>query len=73
MMGCLAGKTFLRFIVEKDGSLSQISIIKGVSGCPECDKEAIKVIEQTPKWIPAKNGETTVRTYMNVPVTFKMH
>lgn len=49
MMGCLSGKTLLRFIVEKDGSLSQISIVKGVPGCPECDEEAIKVIEQMPK------------------------
>ena len=73
VMGCLQGNVFVRCVVEKDGSRSQITIFKGIPGCSECDEEALKVVEQMPKWIPAKNNGEAVRSYVNIPVTFRMH
>lgn len=68
----IQGKVFLRFIVEKDGAITNISVLKGVSGCPECDKEAVRVVKLMPKWTPAKNAGMVVRSYFDLPVTFRI-
>ena len=66
----LQGKCYLKFIVEKDGSITNIQVLRGVPGCPECDKEAIRTVKMMPKWKPAKVQGNVVRSYFNLPFTF---
>ena len=62
------GTVYVSFYVETDGSLSEISIKKGIGG--GCDEEAIRLVKMMPKWIPAKQNEKVVRSLMVVPVKF---
>lgn len=68
----IEGRVSVRFVVEKDGSIGNVNIQKGVPGCPECDKEAMRVIKMMPKWKPGKNGGKAVRSYYSMPVVFKL-
>lgn len=64
------GKVFLSYIVEKDGKLTEIKVIKGVS--PELDKEAVRVMQNSPKWIPGKVKGAPVRVKYSIPISFKL-
>lgn len=64
----LGGKVVLKFVVEEDGSLTNIQVAKGMLGCPECDEEAIRVVKLMPKWIPAKVGEKIIRSKFILPI-----
>ena len=67
------GKVIVAFDVEKDGSLSNITVKKSV--WPELDSEAVRVISLMPKWQPAtliSSGEP-VRTHMALPINFQLH
>ena len=62
------GRVIVKFIIERDGSLSDIKVMKGIgSGCNE---EAIRLIQSMPKWKPGKNKGKEVRVSMMVPVNF---
>jgi TonB family protein len=62
------GNVILRFVVEKDGSLSQIKVAKSLS--KECDAEAIRLVKAMPKWIPGKHDGKTVAVYYTLGVSF---
>jgi TonB family protein len=62
------GNVILRFVVEKDGSLSQIKVAKSLS--PECDAEAIRLVKAMPKWIPGKHDGKTVAVWYTLPIFF---
>jgi TonB family protein len=62
------GKVFLAFIVEKDGSLTDVKIIHGAGS--GMDEEAMRVIKNSPKWKPAIQNGRLVRTRFTVPVSF---
>ncbi|TVQ94884.1 MAG: energy transducer TonB [Bacteroidetes bacterium] len=64
----IQGTVFVTFIVEKDGSISNIEILRGVSD--ELDNEAIRVISSMPEWIPGKADNKTVRVSFNLPIRF---
>jgi hypothetical protein len=65
----LEGKIYLTFIVEKDGSLSEIKILRDIGyGTGE---EAIRVLKLSPKWIPAKINNKPVRVEYNLPITIQ--
>lgn len=61
------GKVICRFVVEKDGRLSDIHILEGDSLYPSLDKEAIRVISSFPKWHPGTMGKKAVRTGFSFP------
>ncbi|MBQ8224435.1 MAG: energy transducer TonB [Bacteroides sp.] len=63
------GTVYVRFAVEKDGSITNVKVRKGVN--PELDAEAIKVVSTMPKWEPGKNKGIIVRTRHEYPVKFK--
>ena len=68
----IQGKCYLKFVVSVDGSISQVSIVRGVPGCPECDKAAIKVVKNMPPWKPGKlNGRSTA-SYFQLPINFAL-
>lgn len=68
----ISGKCYLKFIVDEDGGISKVEVSKGVPGCPDCDKEAIRVIKSMPKWKPGKQTGRAVKVYFNLPINFKI-
>ena len=67
----IQGKVIVCFIVEKDGSLSDIHVEKSVH--PELDKSAIMAVRAMPRWYPAKiTGNKQVRVKFSVPISFKL-
>jgi TonB family protein len=66
----IQGRVFVSFIVEIDGKVSNVKVERGVD--PSLDKEAIRVVESSPKWIPGKQRGETVRVQFNLPITFTL-
>lgn len=66
----IEGTVVLRFIIEKDGSVSNPEIVKEIGG--GCGKEALRVVKEMPTWKPGKQGGRPVRVIMNLPVKFKL-
>ena len=64
------GKVLVEFIVEKNGSISNIKILKGVD--PYINAESIRVISLMPKWIPGKQMSYKVRVRQRLPIKFKL-
>ena len=64
------GRVIVQFIVEKDGSITDVQVVKSVD--PSLDKEAARVVKAMPKWIPGKQNGAEVRVKFTVPVTFKL-
>lgn len=68
----IEGKVYVRFIISKNGEISNVTVLRGIPDCIECDKEAIRLIKSMPKWKPSKiNGKEVNSTY-NLPVIFKI-
>ncbi|HLP06320.1 MAG TPA: energy transducer TonB [Paludibacter sp.] len=63
------GKVTVRFVVGKNGKAEKAEILKGVS--PSLDKEALRLVESLPKWIPGEQNGTKVPVYQVVPVQFQ--
>lgn len=70
---CPEGKCYLQFIVDMEGNISNIKVLRGVPDCPECDQEAINVVKGMPKWIPAKVNGRLVKSYFQMPVNFTLN
>ncbi len=66
----IQGRVVVRFVVEKDGSIGQVTIVKGIN--KDLDSEAIRIVKNMPKWHPGKNNGIPVRSYFNLPVTFRL-
>ena len=64
----LQGKVFVSFVIEKDGSVSDVSLVKGIGG--GCDEEALRVIKKSPKWKAGKQNKTAVRVRYNMPINY---
>ncbi len=64
----LQGRVIITVIVEKDGSLTNLEIVRGVD--PSLDKEALRVVRAMPKWKPGIHQNKIVRVRCTVPVTF---
>jgi TonB family protein len=66
----IQGKVFLSFVVEKDGSFSNIHVLRGVSD--DIDAEAVRVFSNAPKWNPGMQNGKPVRVQYNVPLSFSL-
>ena len=64
------GKVYISFVVEKDGSVADAKVLRGIGG--GCDEEALRVVNAMPKWTPGKQRNTPVRVQFNLPVVFKL-
>lgn len=67
----IQGRVAVRFIVEKDGSISDVKPVLSVH--PLLNKEAVRVVKSMPKWTPGKQNGKPVRVRFNVPVMFKLN
>ncbi|MES2288078.1 MAG: energy transducer TonB [Bacteroidota bacterium] len=66
----ITGTCFVTFIVEKNGKLGEIKILRGVSGGPGLDKEALRVVKKMPKWKPGRQNGKKVRVQYNLPIKY---
>lgn len=64
-------RTSLRFVIMVDGSIDQIEFLRKATDCPECDAEAIRIINIMPKWTPAKMYGKNVPTYYRLAIIFE--
>lgn len=66
----IEGKVFVQFVVNTDGSLTDVQAIKGIGA--GCDEAAVEVVKNAPKWQPGKQRGRAVRVRMVLPITFKL-
>ena len=66
----IQGRVIVRFIVTEDGSISDVTVIRGIGG--GCDEEAARVIKAMPKWKPGKMTGKPVKVYYTQPITFRL-
>jgi len=67
----ISGTVVIKFVVEKDGSITRASIIREIGG--GCGEEALRVVKGMPKWKPGKQSGHAVRSEINLPVQFILH
>jgi protein TonB len=66
----IEGKVFVQFVVDKDGSLTDIKVLRGIGG--GCDEEAVRVLQKAAKWTPGKQRGKSVKQRMSLPITFRL-
>lgn len=66
----IQGTVYVQFVVEKDGSVSDVQILRGIGG--GCDEEAMRVVKMMPNWDPGKQRGKAVRVLFRVPIKFTL-
>jgi len=66
----ISGRVFVTFVVEKDGTVTDVQILRGIGG--GCDEEAVRVIKSMPKWKPGKQRGKPVRVQYRMPIKFTL-
>ena len=66
----ISGRVLVGFIVEKDGSIADVKVVKGIGG--GCDEEAVRVVKAMPKWKPGMDKGKPVRVHYMLPLIFKL-
>ena len=66
----IQGKVFLSFVIEKDGHVTNVQVVQGVSA--ELNSEAIRVIKKSPKWRPGIENGRPVRVQYTMPIRFTL-
>lgn len=64
------GRTIIGFVVGKDGKISDVKVLRGFDSY--CDKEAVRVVQSMPAWIPGKQNGRAVPVRYTLPVTFRL-
>lgn len=65
------GKVFVEFVVSRDGTLTDIKVVKGIGS--GCDEEAVRIVSLSPPWNPAKQRGKPVRQRIVLPIFFKLY
>lgn len=65
------GKVYLSFVVEEDGSITNVTIVKGVS--TDLDREAKRLVKSMPKWVPGEAAGEKARTRCQIPINFTLN
>ena len=66
----IQGRVVCQFVVGSDGSVRDIKVVRSLD--PSCDKEAVRVIQSMPKWIPGRQNGKAVSVRYTLPVTFRL-
>lgn len=66
----IEGKVYVQFVVEKNGEITSSKVLRGLD--PECDQEALRVVNSMPNWIPGTNQGKKVRVKYVLPFNFKL-
>jgi len=67
----ISGTVYISFVVERDGSVTNILLWRGIGG--GCDEEALRVVESMPRWNPGLQNTMPVRVQMTLPIEFKLY
>lgn len=67
----IEGRVILSFVVDQTGKLSDIQVVRGIGG--GCDEEAIRVLENSPKWSPGLQRGRAVKSRMSLQIVFKLN
>lgn len=65
------GRVTLRFVVEQDGSITNVSVTNPIKSCDACSTEAINVVTRMPNWKPGSIKGKEVRTWVMLPIRFE--
>ncbi|MCL2651566.1 MAG: TonB family protein [Candidatus Azobacteroides sp.] len=66
----IQGRVVLKYIVRSDGSIDDVQVVRSLD--PDCDAEAVRVLQAMPKWIPGTQNGKPVDVYYNLPIQFKL-
>ena len=64
------GRVIVRFVVNEDGKISDVVVLRDIGS--GCGQEAKRVILLMPKWVPGRQNGKPVKTYITLPVTFRL-
>lgn len=64
------GKVYVQFVVDTDGSLTDVKVIRGIGG--GCDEEAVRIFEKAKKWSPGKQRGRAVKQRIVLPINFRL-
>jgi len=67
----IQGTVFLTFVVERDGSVTDVRIVRGIGG--GCDEEAVRVTRNMPRWSPGRQRGQPVRVQFSMPIRFVLN
>lgn len=67
----IQGTVYIQFVVEPSGLVSNVKVLRGVD--PSLDKEAVRIVQSSPKWTPGKQRGKPVRVSFTFPITFKLN
>ncbi len=66
----ISGTCYVTFVVEKDGTLSNINVLRGITDCEACNKEALRVVGIMPNWTAGTQKGKNVRCAYNLAIKF---
>ena len=66
----IQGRVILRFVVSASGKVEDVQVLHSLD--PYCDKEAVRVVQSMPQWIPGKQDGRNVPVYYTLPVVFRL-
>jgi len=66
----VSGAVFITFVVEKDGSLDNFKVLRGIGF--GCDEEALRVLQSSAKWTPGEQNGKAIRQQYTIPIRFKL-
>jgi protein TonB len=64
----IQGRVFVSFVVEADGKVTNVKVVRSVD--PALDREAVRVVESSPKWKPGRQRGKPVRVSFTFPIIF---
>ncbi len=64
---------FMKFMIDKTGKVTDVSVMKGIKGCKECNDEATRVVTSMPNWNYAIENSQPVDAWFTLPITFSKH
>jgi len=67
----IQGKVYMRFVIERDGSITNIEVLKSLDR--NLEKEAIRIINKLPKMIPGKQRGRAVRVPFSISIIFRLN
>jgi len=65
------GKVYLNFVVEKDGSITDVNVVRGIGY--GCDEEAVRVIKKSPRWKAGMQNNQAVRVRYSMPIAYLLN
>jgi protein TonB len=68
----IQGRVYVKFVVTKKGEVTNVTLLKGMSNCQECNEEALRVVREMPNFKPAQVNGENVNAYFVLPIVFML-